>query len=138
MQTSHKNKTIATLLAALLGAAGIHRFYLRGVADRWGWLHLASLPACGIAMAATPGANPYFWYLPLTLSLLAAFIEALVLGLIPDDKWDAQYNAASGRRSASRWPLAVVLVATLMVGAGTLIAALARMSDLLYTGGAYG
>lgn len=138
LQTSHKNKTVATLLAAVLGGAGIHRFYLRGLADRWGWLHAAALPACGIAMAAAPGANPYFWYLPLTLSMLAAFLEALVLGLMPDEKWDAAYNPASGRQSASRWPLAIVLVATVMVGAGVLIAALARMSDLLYTGGAYG
>jgi hypothetical protein len=32
----------------------------------------------------------------------------------------------------------VVLVATLMLGAGVLIATMARLFDLLYTGGAYG
>ena len=135
---SHKNKTLATLLAFALGGLGIHRFYLRGFNDRWGWLHAASLPACGIAMGAAPAANWYFWYLPLTLSMLAGFLEALVLGLMPDEKWDATYNSGSARRSDSRWPLAVVLVATVMVGAGTLIATLARLFDLLYTGGAYG
>ena len=55
-----------------------------------------------------------------------------------DDKWDARYNAASGRLSDTGWPLAVVLVATLMLGAGVLIATMARLFDLLYTGGAYG
>ena len=135
---SHKNKTLATLLAFTLGGAGLHRFYLRGLADRWGWLHAAALPACGIVMSAAPAAAWYFWYLPLSLSMLAGFLEALVLGLMPDEKWDAVYNPASGRQSDSRWPLAVIIVATVMVGAGMLIATMARMSDLLYTGGAYG
>ena len=40
--------------------------------------------------------------------------------------------------SESRWPLAVIIVATVMVGAGMLIATIARLFDLLYTGGAYG
>lgn len=135
---SHKNKTLATLLAFLLGGIGLHRFYLHGINDRWGWLHAASLPACGIVMGAAPRADWFFWYLPLTLSMLAGAIEALVLGLTPDEKWDAAYNAGSARRSASRWLLAVIIVATLMVGAALLIATMARFFDLLYTGGAYG
>jgi TM2 domain-containing membrane protein YozV len=135
---SHKNKTLATLLAFLLGGIGMHRFYLKGLNDRWGWLHAAALPACGIVMGAAPGANPFFWYLPLILSMLAGGIEALVLGLMPDEKWDGRYNAGSRRRSDSRWPLAVVIVATVMTGACVLIATLARFFDLLYTGGAYG
>jgi TM2 domain-containing membrane protein YozV len=138
LRTRHKNKTFTTLLAALLGGAGVHRFYLHGMQDRWGWLHLAALPACGIVMTAAPTADWYFWYLPLTISILAGCLEGLVLGLMSDEKWDARYNAASGRTSASRWPLALVLVATLMVGAGLLIATIARLFDLLYTGGAYG
>lgn len=135
---SHKNKTLATLLAFTLGGLGLHRFYLKGFGDRWGWLHAAALPACGIVMSGAPNADWYFWYLPVTLSMLAGFLGALVLGLMPDEKWDAAYNRESGRRSHSRWPLAVILVATVMVGAGMLIATIARLFDLLYTGGAYG
>lgn len=138
LQKTHKNKTLATLLAALLGGIGIHRFYLGGLRDRWGWLHAAALPACGIVMSAAPTADWYFWYLPLTLSMLAGFLSALVLGLMPDEKWDARYNAGSGMHSESTWPLALILVATTMVGAGVLIATIARLFDLLYTGGAYG
>jgi len=85
-----------------------------------------------------PEADWFYQILPLTLSSLGGFLEALVLGLMPDDKWDARYNAASGRLSDTGWPLAVVLVATLMLGAGVLIATMARLFDLLYTGGAYG
>jgi hypothetical protein len=135
---SHKNRTAAALLAFLFGGIGLHRFYLKGLSDRWGWLHAAALPACGIVMSNAPRADAFFWYLPLILSCLAGCLAALVLGLTPDDRWDARYNPASGRQSASRWPLAVILVATMMVGAALLIATMARLFDLLYTGGAYG
>ena len=138
MNLAHKNKTLATLLAFVLGGVGAHRYYLRGTNDTWGWLHAASVPAVGLVMAAAPQANIYFQLLPLILSILTGFLEALVLGLMPDEKWDATFNAGSGRQSESRWPLALLLVATLMVGASGLIATISRLFDLLYTGGAYG
>jgi TM2 domain-containing membrane protein YozV len=138
MSVSHKNKTFASLLSAVAGGVGLHRFYLRGLGDPWGWLHAATLPAMGLVALAAPGADPYFKLLPLIISMLAGFLEALVLGLMPDEKWDASFNAGSGKQSDSRWPLAVVLVAALMVGAFGLIASIARLFDLLYTGGIYG
>lgn len=137
-QPPHKNKAFTTLLAFLLGSLGAHRFYLHGAKDAWGWLHLAALPTTLLLRQIVPEADWFYQILPLTLSALAGFLEALVLGLMPDDKWDARYNAASGRQSDTGWPLAVVLVATLMLGAGVLIATMARLFDLLYTGGAYG
>lgn len=138
MTVSHKNKTAATFLAALLGTMGAHRCYLRGRRDPWLWLHLASVPASLLIAALAPGADWFYKLLPLIVSGLAGHLEALVLGLTPDEKWDAARNPASGRQSASNWPLALLLVATLMVGAGVLIATIARFFDLLYTGGAYG
>lgn len=138
MPTTHKNKTLATLLAFLLGGAGLHRFYLRGKNDTWGWLHAASIAAAGLVTAAAPQADIYFKLLPLTVSVLIGFLEALVLGLMSDELWDAAFNAGSGRRSEARWPLALILVSTLMVGSAGLIATIARLFDLLYTGGAYG
>lgn len=136
--TPHKNKTLATLLAFLTGGLGLHRAYLRGPRDAFLWLHLVSLPAAGLVALLAPGADPFFKLLPLILSVLAGFLEALVLGLKSDEKWDAAYNAGSGRSSASNWPLALLLVGTLMLGAGSLIATISRLFDLLYTGGAYG
>jgi len=138
MSVLHKNKTFATLLAAVTGGLGLHRFYLRGLADKWGWLHAISLLGCAAVFALWPKADPYFLLLPLILSILVGVLEALVLGLMPDEKWDASFNAGSGKQSNSRWPLAIVLVATLMFGAFGLIAAIARLFDLLYTGGIYG
>ncbi|CAN7509536.1 NINE protein [Pseudoduganella sp. LjRoot289] len=138
MNPRHKNKTFASLLAFLLGGIGAHRFYLRGVNDTWGWLHAASVPAIGLVMAAAPQADIYFKLLPLFLSMLAGFLQALVLGLMSDAKWDATFNTGTGRGSNTRWPLAVILVATMLVGSGALIATISRLFDLLYTGGAYG
>jgi TM2 domain-containing membrane protein YozV len=138
MTAPHKNKTLACLLAFALGAVGAHRFYLGGGKDRWGWLHAASLPASLLIALTAPQANGFYKILPLIVSALAGCLEALVLGLTPDERWDAAYNGASARRSDSQWPLALLLVATLMTGGVILIAAIARLFDLLYTGGAYG
>jgi hypothetical protein len=116
MTTTHKNKTLATFLAAIFGGLGAHRFYLHGKKDIWAWVHLLLFP----------------------LSVFAGFIEALVIGLTPDDKWDEAHNKDSGRQSDSGWPLAVLLVLTFGGGAIAVIAAIARTFDLLFTGGAYG
>lgn len=136
--SSHKNKTLATTLALLLGGIGAHRFYLRPGPDRLGLLHLTSAPLCGIIYGMAPEADGFYKILPLLASYIIGFIEGFVIGLMPDEKFDTTYNATSGKKTESRWFLAVVLV-VMMFAAGTLaIATLARLFDLLYTGGAYG
>ena len=133
---AHKNKTLATGLALTLGALGAHRFYLHGGVDRVGLLHISSLPVAGLIYSNAHGINIFYVLLPLLISGIAACIEALVIGLTPDEKWDARFNA--GTRSRSTWILAVLLVATLLVGTTVLIATISRLFDLMYTGGAYG
>jgi len=135
---AHKNKTLATALALSLGTLGAHRFYLHGGMDRLGLLHIASLPIAGLVFSNAHGINPFYALLPLLVSGIAACIEALVIGLTPDEKWDARFNAAAGTRSQSNWLLALLLVATLLVGATVLIGTISRLFDLLFTGGAYG
>jgi len=138
MAVAHKNKTFATFLAAFLGAAGLHRFYLAGFRDFWGWAHLLAT-FLGLLLFLAGGNRPAFFSLmPAILSGIVAIIEALVIGLTPDDKWDARHNAGSGRRSDSRWPLAVLLVFTVGAGAIAVIGTLARTFDLLFTGGSFG
>lgn len=116
MTTTHKNKTLATFLAAILGGLGAHRFYLYGKKDRRAWLYVLLFP----------------------LSVFAGFIAALAIGLTLDEKWDAQHNAASGRKSDSGWTVILIVIATFGIGTTLLIASIARLFDLLYTGGAYG
>ena len=138
MSTRHKNKTFTTFLAAIFGGIGAHRFYLNGPRDRFGWLHLITLPLSLLAISVWPQQRLLFTCAPAVLSILAGLLEALVLGLIPDDKWDAHYNRDSGRQSRSGLLLVVLLVFSLTMGATGVIAAMARTFDLLYTGGSYG
>lgn len=138
MNLRHRNKTLATFLSSVFGSIGLHRFYLYGKKDLWAWVHLLSLPLSGIAVALLPNQPALLTFSPLLVSGLSGFIEALVIGLTPDDKWDVQHNPESGRQSQSSWVLAVILVLTLAVGALGLIAAIARFFDLYFTGGAYG
>lgn len=135
---SHKNKTAATFLAAILGGIGAHRFYLRGGVDKLALLHLCSVALAGMVFGLAPQADSFFKLLPILLSYIVGFVEALVIGLLSDEKFDARYNAGSGRQSDSHWPLAVLLVTTMLIGTTTMIATLSRLFDLLYTGGAYG
>lgn len=134
----HKNKTLATVLAFLFGSLGLQRLYLRGLRDPWLWAHLASLPVAWLVASAAPQADGFYKLLPVAVSALIGLLEALVLGLMSDEKWDARFNPGSGKQSDTHWPVAVVLVASMMIGAGGLIATIARLFDLLYTGGAYG
>ncbi|MDB5774409.1 MAG: hypothetical protein JWP38_542 [Herbaspirillum sp.] len=138
MSTSHKNKTLTTFLAVFFGGIGAHRFYLRGMRDRWGWLHLVTVPISLLAMAALPEQQQLFTASLFIVSVLAGMLAALTIGLVPDEKWDARYNAASGKQSDSGWTVVLLLMFSLLVGAGGLIALLARTFDLLYTGGSYG
>ena len=137
MAVRHKNKTFATLLALLLGGFGVHRFYLKGPVDRLGLLHLCSVPVTGILWGAVHP-HPFYVVLPILLSYVVGFVEGLVIGLTPDEAWDAQHNKGSGKSSRSNWMLALLLVLTVGVGAIALIGMIARVFDLLYTGGAYG
>jgi TM2 domain len=135
---THKSKTLATFLALLLGSIGLHRFYLHGLADRWGWLHAISLPLSSLLLLSNPELPLLVNTLPLVISMLAASIETFVLGLMPDEKWDTRYNPASGIASDSRWPIALMMVVNLFFGATLLLTVLARGFDLMLTGGAYG
>ena len=135
---SHKNKTLATLLAFSLGSLGAYRFYLRGIGDKWGWLHAVSLPISLALLPITSKELVFFALLPLILSGLAGLLAALVLGLTSDESWDARFNPHSGRTSDSKWPLAVLIVLCFGYGAIGLIGTIARTFDLLLTGGSFG
>lgn len=134
----HKNKTFATFLALILGGLGAHRFYLRGALDKLGLLHLTCVPIAGLVIGLAPDANPFFKVMPVLVSYVVGFLEALIIGLTPDEKFDAAFNAGSGKTSESKWILAVLLVATMLVGTTALIATMARTFDLLSTGGSFG
>jgi TM2 domain-containing membrane protein YozV len=125
-----RSKTITALLAFLFGTVGAHRFYLRGSRDVFGWAHVIAT-ALGIPgvmlLVATARTSPLGWALavPGAISLLAAFLAAIVYGLRPDEKWDAQFNDGHARRSRSGWGVVFVVIFSLFIGALLLMAGLA-------------
>jgi hypothetical protein len=140
MRLRHKNKTLTTLMAVLLGAAGAHRFYLHGRRDIAGWAYVLASVLYVAILSADLQQHPLDASLAalFPLPVFAGFVEALAIGVTIDEEWDAHHNIGSGQRTRSRWPLVVVLVMTLGGGFVAFIACLARATDLLYTGGSFG
>lgn len=135
---THKNKTLAALLAISVGGFGIHRFYLRGRRDWGGWLHLAMVPLSLLAWLVAPEQPLIFTGCLFIISVLAAQLEALVIGLTPDQRWDALHNLNSGKSSDSGWAVILLMIVAMAGGTTGLISLIARAFDLFYTGGAYG
>lgn len=124
-----KSKAIATWIAIIGGAFGLHRFYLNGMRDVWGWLYPVPslLGLYGVHRMQDLGQDDRLaWVLMplLGLSLAAAMLSALVYALAPDDKWNAHYNPA-GQASSSGWVTVIGAIVALMLGAGVLMATLA-------------
>ena len=125
-----RSKTLTAALAFFFGSLGAHRFYLYGPRDVWAWAHLIGtiigIPGF-MLLAATERAAIMGWILafPGAVSLLAAFLAAIVYGLRPDEKWDAQFNAHTEQRSQSGWTAIFVVIFSLLIGAFLLMTGLA-------------
>lgn len=124
-----KSKTLTALLACVGGSLGLHRFYLYGKRDLFGWLHLLGglLGLAGLVLlTASQLGSLLGWVLvlPGDISLLAGFLSALVYGLRPDDKWNAQFNPG-GTPSRSGWIVVLIVILSLFVGASVLMGGLA-------------
>ena len=124
-----RSKTLATWLALIGGGLGLHRFYLHGPRDSWGWLLVAPtlLGFYGIARMREFGADDHLaWALIPFLggALAAAMLGAVVIGLTPDDRWAARYGSP-GEPVPSGWPNILGVAVALFIGAGVLMATIA-------------
>ncbi|SAL47358.1 membrane protein [Caballeronia terrestris] len=134
-----RSKTLTAALAFFFGSLGAHRFYLYGMRDKFGWAHIVGI-ALGVVgymlLAATERASMLGWVLafPGAVSLLAAFLSAIVYGLRPDAKWDAQFNAHTGRHSRSGWTVIFVVIFSLLIGAFLLMTGLALTFQTYFEG----
>lgn len=134
-----KSKTMAAALAFFFGSLGAHRFYLHGMRDIYGWAHLLGtligIPGA-MLVVASERASMLGWALafPGAVSLLAAFLAAIVYGLRPDEKWDAQFNARTQRKSRSGWTVIFVVIFSLLIGAFLLMTGLAISFQTYFEG----
>jgi TM2 domain-containing membrane protein YozV len=138
-QPYFRSKTLTAALAFLFGYIGLHRFYLYGMRDKYGWAHIVGIIAGAIGfllLAATERASIIGWVLavPGAISLLAAFLSAIVYGLRPDEKWDAQFNAHNNRHSDSGWTVIFVVIFSLLFGAFFLMTGLALTFQTYFEG----
>jgi hypothetical protein len=123
-----KSKTVATWLALTAGSLGLHRFYLYGARDAWGWLIMLPtlVGAYGVYRMRELGQDDMLAWLLIPLlgfSLAASMLTAVIYGLRADDKWNAQFNAA--QPSVSGWQAIVGVMFALLIGTGVLMATIA-------------
>lgn len=124
-----RSKTLATWIALLGGSLGLHRFYLHGLRDALGWLHLPPtlLGLWGVSRMREFGQDDTLsWVLIPLLGLMVAqaCLHAIVYGLTPDERWDERRNG--GRPGpGTGWGPVLGVIAALMVGAGVLMATIA-------------
>ena len=127
---AHKSKTAATWIALVGGGLGLHRFYLHGRRDVWGWLHPLpfALGVYGIRRVELLGQDDALsWVLIPLLGLVvaASMLAAIVYGLMPDERWDARHNPRGPASPASGWAAVIGVVLALFFGSGVLMATLA-------------
>jgi hypothetical protein len=124
-----KSKTLATWIALVGGSFGLHRFYLHGWRDVWGWLHPwpTLLGLYGLQRVQQYGQDDHVaWVLlPIGGAIVAAsMLAAILYGLTPDERWDRHFNPAGGT-TRSGWGAVIGVILALMLGAGTLMATIA-------------
>jgi TM2 domain-containing membrane protein YozV len=108
-----RHKALAALLAFVAGGLGAHRVYLGQ--RRW-WLPLS------ITLLMVPlliGVRNWYQtpaFFVLMVPIIAGFIEALVIALTPDAKFDARFNPGIERSNHSGWDAVLVAIATLLIG----------------------
>jgi TM2 domain-containing membrane protein YozV len=124
-----RRKWLAALLAFLFGALGAHRLYLGR--PRW-WLPLA---VSAMLLPLLLGVRNWYQspaFFVLMVPVTAGLIEALVLALMPDEKFDARFNPGAARRNASGWDAVLVAIATLMVGSIVVITAIVLLFQTVF------
>ena len=124
-----RSKAVATWLALLGGSLGLHRFYLHGWRDVWGWCSVPPtlLGLYGLQRARDIGLDDHLSWLLLPLlglALAAGMLAAIVHGLTPDAAWNARHNPA-GPASGTGWLTVLGVILALALGAAALMASLA-------------
>lgn len=132
----YRSKTLTTWAAVLGGFLGLHRFYLRGLRDPWGWAHAVPslIGLAGVQRLRAFGVDdgPAAMMMPLLgLTLTAAMLAAIVHGLTPDERWAERHHPHLGVMPTAWAPVLGVILA-LMVGATSLMATVAFVGQRIF------
>lgn len=122
----YRSKTLSAWLAVLLGAFGLHRFYLHGLRDPLGWLFPlpTALGLIGLHRLDTLGQDDTLVWLLLPLlglTISLAMLTGILYALTPDEKWDARHNPGLPGRATGWGPVLAALFG-LLLGGGVLMA----------------
>lgn len=136
IRPGYKSKTWAAWLAFLGGSLGLHRFYLYGWRDKWGWLHPwpTLVGWWGVLRVQQYGQDDRLaWLLVPVLGLMLAgtMLMAIVYGLMADERWNARFNPGQ-RPHQTGWITIFAVILALMVGAGVLMATLAFSGERFF------
>ena len=117
----YRSKTLATWIAVVGGTLGLHRFYLYGAKDLWGWLHPAPtlLGLAGLWRLRHLGQDDQLAWLLLPVlgvMLTITMLAAIVYGLTPDEKWQARHNPGQPVQDTRWGPVLGVMLALLLGG----------------------
>lgn len=123
-----KHKALAALLAACFGTLGVHRVYL-GLRAWWMPLLITLLCVPGLLVARWYQAPSFFIVM---IPVVAGFVHALMLALMPDEKFDARYNAGCARKNNSGWDAVLVAIFTLGGGAIVVMTTFALLLQTLF------
>jgi TM2 domain-containing membrane protein YozV len=105
-----KHKTVATWLAWTLGSLGAHRFYL---GQKYAWAYVLFPP----------------------VSFFIGCLEALIIGLMPDEKFNRCFNPTLAPNTRQTYPLTIVGIAlALAIGVAALMATLAMIFQQYFAG----
>ena len=128
-----KNKTVAVWLTFLGGPLGLHRLYLLGRYDALA--RLLPIPTLlglyGLYRARSIGLDDLWSWLLIPLlgfTIAACALNALVYGLMDEEKWNRRFNPAQPADAApgqTNWFTVAGLVVTLLLGTTALMASLA-------------
>lgn len=125
-----KSKTLATWLALLGGALGVHRLYLHGPRDPWAWLFWPPtlLGLMGVWRMRDLGQDDRLSWLLIPLlgfSLAAAMLSAIVIGLTSDERWAARFGEPGAPAQGTGWGPVLGVITALMLGGAVLMGTIA-------------
>jgi hypothetical protein len=127
-----KSKTLAAWLAFLGGPLGLHRFYLHGLGDLWGWVLPipTALGLYGIQRVQEFGLDDQWsWVLIPLLGFTVAgcALTAIIYGLMTREKWNARHNPAQPELApagGTSWITIAAVVFSLLFGTTVLMASI--------------